>query len=179
MPLAESQVDNKAVDNKIIDNKDAQAFNKTPLKPIFKTIAIASDHGGFSQKEQLRNFLAEQGFLVEDYGCYSEQSVDYPDYAKAIGRVVASGSKDAGILVCGTGIGMAITANKIPGIRAANVVSTEFAQLARKHNNANVLTLSGRFVSLEENKKIIMAFCSTEFAGGRHERRVEKINALL
>ncbi len=156
-----------------------QVLGQETRSPIFKTIAIASDHGGFEQKEQLRSWLAEQGFLVEDYGCYSDNSVDYPDYAKAVGRVVANGSKDAGILVCGTGIGMAITANKIPGIRAANVVSADFAQLAREHNNANVVTLSGRFVSLEENKKIIAAFCSTEFAGGRHERRVEKINALL
>ena len=179
MSFSESQANDKVTNNKASDNKDAQALNQTNSKPIFKTIAIASDHGGFSQKEQLRNWLAEQGFLVEDYGCYSEQSVDYPDYAKAVGRVVANGSKDAGILVCGTGIGMAITANKVPGIRAANVVSAEFAQLAREHNNANVLTLSGRFVSLEENKKIIMAFCSTEFAGGRHEHRVEKIDALL
>lgn len=138
-------------------------------------VAIASDHGGFAQKEQLAAWLAAEGYAVEDFGCDSEESVDYPDYARVVGHAVADGSADFGVLVCGTGIGMAVAANKVHGIRAANVTSVPFAQLAREHNDANVVTLSGRFVELSENQQIVQAFLTTPFSGGRHERRVGKI----
>lgn len=138
-------------------------------------IALASDHGGFGQKEELRTWLEEQGFAVDDFGCDDETSVDYPDYAKLASRAVACGDDDYGVLVCGTGIGMMIAANKVHGIRAANLTSPEFARLAREHNDANIATLSGRFTSLEDNKKILETFLGTGFSGDRHARRVEKI----
>ena len=138
-------------------------------------VQIASDHGGFEQKEELAAWLSSQGCVVTNSGCPSTESVDYPDYAAIVANGVVAGEADFGILVCGTGIGMAIAANKVDGIRAANVTSVEFAKLARQHNNANIVTLSGRFVSLEENKAIIEAFLTTPFEAGRHERRVEKI----
>lgn len=138
-------------------------------------IALASDHGGFEQKEQLKEWLISEGYDCNDFGCDSEDSVDYPDFAKAAASCVAAGQADFGVLVCGTGIGMQIAANKVRGIRAANAITVPFAQLSREHNNANVLTLSGRFVDLDTNKQIITTFLTTEFASGRHERRVEKI----
>lgn len=138
-------------------------------------IALASDHGGFEQKEALKPWLEDLGFTVDDFGCDSEESVDYPDYAKRAARAVAQGDDDYGVLVCGTGIGMMIAANKVHGIRAANLTSTEFAKLSREHNNANIATLSGRFTSLEDNKAILETFLGTEFSGDRHVRRVEKI----
>ena len=138
-------------------------------------IALASDHGGFEQKEALKPWLEDLGFTVDDFGCDSEESVDYPDYAKRAARAVAQGDDDYGVLVCGTGIGMMIAANKVHGIRAANLTSTEFAKLSREHNNANIATLSGRFTSLEDNKAILEAFLGADFSGDRHARRVEKI----
>ncbi len=141
-------------------------------------IAIGSDHGGFEQKEQLRAYLAECGHDVRDFGCASEESVDYPDYAVPVARAVASGEAEFGVLVCGTGIGMALAADKVAGVRAANVTRVDFAHLAREHNNANVVTLSGRFVGLDVNKTILDEFLSTDFAGGRHATRVAKIMEL-
>lgn len=141
-------------------------------------LSIGSDHGGFEQKAQLAAWLQEQGYEVEDRGCHGAQSVDYPDYALPVAEDVAAGRAEFGILVCGTGIGMAIAANKVKGIRAANITNPEFARLTRQHNNANVLTLSGRFVSLEDNKAIIEAFLGTPFEGGRHCNRVDKIAAI-
>lgn len=141
-------------------------------------IAVGADHGGYEQKEALKRWLEEKGHAVTDFGTDSAESVDYPDYAEPVARAVVSGIADFGILVCGTGIGMQMAANKVKGVRAANVVSPDFAKLSREHNDANVLTLSGRFVSLETNESIVDAFLSTGFSGGRHERRVAKIMAI-
>lgn len=141
-------------------------------------IALASDHGGFEQKEQLKAWLESQGHTVEDFGCLSAESVDYPDYALPAAECVATGQAEYGVLVCGTGLGMMLAANKVQGIRAVNITSTQFAELSREHNNANIITLSGRFVSLEENERILEVFFSTEFAGGRHAARVAKIMAI-
>ena len=141
-------------------------------------ISIASDHGGFEQKQQLARYLEEKGLGVIDRGPDSDESVDYPDFAELACRDVQSGEAQFAVLVCGTGIGMAIAANKMSGIRAANVTDPEFAKLAREHNDANAITLSGRFVSLEDNERILDAFLSASFGGGRHERRVGKIMAL-
>ncbi len=141
-------------------------------------ISIASDHAGFEQKQILAQYLAEGGHEVYDRGPENDNRVDYPDFAKLVAQDVANGSADFGVLVCGTGIGMAIAANKVHGIRAVNVVTPQFAQLSREHNNANVVTVSGRFVPVEENEAIIDAFLATPFAGGRHTGRVEKIMAL-
>lgn len=143
-----------------------------------KTVSLASDHGGFEQARQLAEALRERGYEVLDHGCEGTESVDYPDYAQLVAADVAGQRAQAGVLVCGTGIGMAIAANKVDGIRAANVTSVEFARLARQHNDANVVTLSGRFVTLEDNLAITEAFLTTAFEGGRHERRVAKIMAL-
>jgi ribose 5-phosphate isomerase B len=139
-------------------------------------IAIGSDHAGFDQKQHLARYLANQGHEVTDVGTSSsEDSVDYPDFAQAVGRAVADGEADVGILLCGTGIGMAIAANKIAGVRAANVTSAQFARLAREHNHANVVTLSARFVPIETNNEIVDTFLETQFADGRHATRVAKI----
>lgn len=141
-------------------------------------IAIASDHAGFEEKERLVSHLRAQGHDVDNKGPADEGRVDYPDFAEKVARAVARGDVERGVLVCGTGIGMAIAANKVRGVRAANVTSPAFAVLAREHNDANVVALSGRFVSDEENRAIVDAFLTTDFAGGRHQGRVEKIMAL-
>lgn len=141
-------------------------------------ISIASDHGGFEQKQELVRYIESLGYGVLDRGPDDDTSVDYPDFAELVCKDVQEGVAQRGVLVCGTGIGMSIAANKIDGIRAANVTRADFAKLAREHNDANVITLSGRFISLDENKAIVDAFLSTDFGEGRHARRVEKIMAL-
>ena len=141
-------------------------------------ISIASDHAGFEQKQLLADYLVAKGHDVTDRGPNTDDRVDYPDYAVLVARDVADGAGDFGVLVCGTGIGMAVAANKVHGVRAVNVINTQFAELAREHNDANVVTLSGRFVDVEENKRILNAFLSTAFGGGRHAGRVEKIMKL-
>lgn len=139
-------------------------------------VAIGSDHAGYEQKERLKAYLAEQGHEVVDAGTASaDESVDYPDFAIAVGNTVAGGDAEFGVLVCGTGVGMAIAANKVDGVRAANVTDPEFARLARQHNDANVVTVSARFVPIQVNEQIIDAFLGTEFEGGRHAGRVAKI----
>ena len=141
-------------------------------------LSLGSDHAGFEQKNQLADFLIELGYDVIDRGPETDDRVDYPDYAQRVARDVAEGVAEYGVLVCGTGIGMAIAADKVPGIRAANIITPEFAALAREHNNANIITLSGRFVDLDTNKDILRTFLTTDFGGGRHAQRVEKIMAL-
>ena len=138
-------------------------------------IAIASDHAGFVQKDPLADYLRAQGHEVIDCGPATDERCDYPDYADKVARRVARGEVDRGVLICGTGLGIAMAADKVPGVRATPIQTVEFARLAREHNNANVIGLSGRFVSLEDNEKILDAFLTTEFAGGRHTARVEKI----
>jgi len=138
-------------------------------------VAIASDHAGFEQKEQLADWLKQQGCLVHNLGPFDDNRVDYPDFAALVAREVVHQVADFGVLVCGTGIGMAVAANKFRGIRAANITSPEFAALAREHNDANIVTVSGRFVDLEVNKAIVTAFLETPFGEGRHAKRVDKI----
>ncbi|HET6351502.1 MAG TPA: ribose 5-phosphate isomerase B [Coriobacteriia bacterium] len=141
-------------------------------------VALGSDHAGYEQKERIKAHLIDEGYDVEDVGTNNaEDSVDYPDFAIRAGRMVAAGDAEMGVLVCGTGIGMAIAANKVHGVRAANVTDPEFARLAREHNNANVVTVSARFVPVQVNTDIVDAFLSTDFAGGRHGLRVDKISA--
>ena len=141
-------------------------------------VSIGSDHAGFEQKQALVDYLVGKGYDVIDRGPDSAERVDYPDYAAPVARDVADGAVDFGVLVCGTGICMAMAADKVPGVRAANIITPEFAALCREHNDANVITLSGRFVPLEENERILDAFFATDFGGGRHAGRVEKIMAL-
>lgn len=141
-------------------------------------IAIAADHAGFEEKERLKKSLDELGVSYDDMGTDSTASVDYPDFARKVGEAVARGDYDQGILVCGSGTGMAIAANKVPGIRAAVAWNEEIARLAREHNNANVLSLAARYIPDEEQKKILTAWFGAKFEGGRHERRVEKIEEI-
>lgn len=141
-----------------------------------KKIAIAADHAGFEEKEKLKSALTELGIEFEDMGTTSTDSVDYPDYALKVGRAVANGEAEQGVLVCGSGTGMAIAANKVHGVRAAVAWSPEIARLAREHNNANVLSLPARFIDDAQAKEILKAWFDAKFEGGRHELRVEKIN---
>ena len=121
-------------------------------------ISIASDHAGFEQKEQLAQFLTEEGHAVINRGPENEDRVDYPDYARLVAQDVVEGEAERGVLVCGTGIGMALAADKVAGVRAANIINPQFAALCRQHNDANIVTLSGRFVDLEVNKEILKVF---------------------
>jgi ribose 5-phosphate isomerase B len=141
-------------------------------------IVIASDHAGFEQKGRIVEELKALGHSVKDFGPRDAGRVDYPDFAADVARDVSSGHSDFGVLVCGTGIGMAIAANKTKGVRAANVTDPEFARLAREHNDANVLAISGRFRDLSTNLEIVRNFLETPFAGGRHKGRVEKIHSI-
>lgn len=141
-------------------------------------IVIAADHGGLSLKNILVAQLKSQQIEVEDLGVFSEDSVDYPDLATPVARQVSEGAADAGVLVCGTGIGMAITANKFKGVRAAVVGDAFSAQMSKEHNNANVIALGGRVISETDAKEILNAWLGAEYAGGRHTRRLDKIKAL-
>jgi ribose 5-phosphate isomerase B len=141
-------------------------------------IAIGADHAGFHVKETIKKYLEDSGYTVDDVGTWSEESVDYPDYAKAVAEKVAAGQDQIGVLACGTGIGMAITANKVPGIRAAVAHDAMTARLAKEHNDANVLTLGGRVVSDAQAIEIVQNFLGVQFAGGRHQRRIDKITEL-
>ena len=141
-------------------------------------VSIASDHAGFDEKQLLIPYLQELGYEVIDRGPESADRVDYPDYAALVAKDIEDDEAERGVLICGTGIGMSLAANKCKGIRAANVTMPELAALCRQHNDANIVCISGRFVSDEDNKKIVKTFLETEFEGGRHEGRVNKISAL-
>jgi ribose 5-phosphate isomerase B len=141
-------------------------------------IALASDHAGYAEKERLKSLLNDLGMEFDDLGTQSEASVDYPDYARKVAEQVAEGRADQGILVCGSGTGMAITANKIPGVRAAVGWSEETARLARQHNDANVLAIGARTTPPERIPEIVRAWFSADFEGGRHSERLEKIRRL-
>jgi ribose 5-phosphate isomerase B len=140
-------------------------------------IALASDHAGFAEKERLKPLLHELGLEVEDLGTVSEASVDYPDYARKVAEEVAQRRVDQGVLVCGSGTGMAITANKVAGVRAAVAWSEETARLARQHNDANVLAIGARTTPAEQIPPIVRAWFSSNFEGGRHAERVAKIES--
>lgn len=142
------------------------------------SVVLGSDHAGFEMKEQVRQYLQSQGIKVEDIGCNSTESCDYPDFALAVGEAIRSGACQRGILVCGSGVGMAIAVNKVPGIRAANIFDPTIAGLAREHNNINVLTLGARFTDLAKAQEIIQKFLTTPFAGDRHAKRVDKITKI-
>jgi ribose 5-phosphate isomerase B len=141
-------------------------------------IALGADHAGCGLKEAIMRRLEARGLVYENFGTDTNESVDYPDYAQRVGQAVASGRADRGILVCGTGIGMAIAANKVPGIRAALVGDLESAHLCREHNDANVLALGARVTAPDAALAIVDLFLDTPFAGGRHQRRVDKIAAI-
>ena len=141
-------------------------------------VALGADHAGVTLKDAIRSLLESRGIDVRDLGTTDQTSVDYPDFAASVGQAVATGVADRGILVCGTGLGMAIAANKIDGVRATPVVDLDGAKLAREHNDANVLALGARITTPETALQIVSTFLDTPFAGGRHQRRLEKIAAL-
>ena len=141
-------------------------------------IAVASDHGGFKLKEEVKAHLMERGLEVLDLGTHNEDSVDYPAYGKACGEAVVSGQADVGIVVCGTGIGISIAANKVKGVRCGLCTSVEMATLTKQHNNANVLALGGRTTETGLAMQIVDAWLDTEFEGGRHQRRVDMLDQM-
>lgn len=138
-------------------------------------IAIGSDHGGFELKQALIPFLQGRDIEVADAGTYTTDSVDYPEFAEAVALLVVHGEADAGIVICGTGIGISIAANKVPGIRAALVTTPHMAELAKQHNNANILALGGRILSIETAEACVAAWLDASYEGDRHQRRLDKI----
>jgi ribose 5-phosphate isomerase B len=141
-------------------------------------MVLGSDHAGFRAKEIIKKYLEGAGYTVEDVGTHSEESVDYPDFAKAVGERVAAANGALGVLLCGTGIGVSIAANKVEGIRAALAHDSLTARRAREHNDANVIALGGKVVGEDEAIAIVQEFLNAEFAGGRHQRRIDKISEM-
>ncbi|MEW5952312.1 MAG: ribose 5-phosphate isomerase B [Bacillota bacterium] len=141
-------------------------------------VAVGSDHGGFQLKKEIIDYLKEKGFAYQDFGTFSEESVDYPDFARAVALAVKSGECRLGVLCCGTGIGVAIAANKIPGIRAAQCHDTFSARMAREHNHANIMTMGQRVIGPGLARDILESWLAAKEADGRHARRVDKISAL-
>jgi ribose 5-phosphate isomerase B len=141
-------------------------------------IIIGADHGGYLLKNQISEWLLSEKFEVEDIGVFTPESVDYPDLAKTVAQGVSNGKFERGILVCGSGVGVAIAANKVKGILAANCHDVVMARLSREHNNTNILTLGGRFIAKEMALEILKVWLNTEFCGGRHENRLAKIKAM-
>ncbi len=141
-------------------------------------IAIGADHGGFQAKEALISYLQSKGFDVKDLGTNSEASVDYPDFAQKVCQEILNAQADLGVLICGTGIGISIAANRFKGIRAALLYSDDVARLAKLHNNANIAVFGGRTMSVQEMKQRLDIFLNTEFEGGRHIRRLEKLDVV-
>jgi len=155
----------------------SRRVSRSGLKKI-RTVAVGADHGGFSMKEELKSFLTELGHRVHDFGTNSESAVDYPDFAHAVARAVADGSADVGIVIDGAGVGSAMTANKVPGVRAAACYSVEVARNSREHNGANVLTLGSKTISNDQMHEIVRAWLSTDLTEERHQKRVSKIDAI-
>ncbi|HSP63617.1 MAG TPA: ribose 5-phosphate isomerase B [Pyrinomonadaceae bacterium] len=143
-----------------------------------KTIAVGADHGGYPMKEELKRFLEELGHRVHDFGTNSESAVDYPDFAHAVARAVSEASVDLGIVIDGAGVGSAMTANKVPGVRAAACYSVEVARNSREHNDANVLTLGSKTITSDQMREIVRAWLGTEISEDRHRKRVAKIDAV-
>ena len=143
-----------------------------------RPVVLASDHAGFRVKELAKEILHELGIPTEDFGADSDASVDYPDYARPAVASIVEGRADRGVLVCGSGVGMSIVANKFPGIRAALVSDAQTAEMSRKHNDANVLVLPGWKLGRQEAEQILKVWMGTEFEGGRHQRRLDKIRAV-
>ena len=140
-----------------------------------RRVAIGADHAGYDLKEEIKRHLGDEGFQVEDFGTHSRDSVDYPDYAKPVAQAVAAKKAEAGILICSTGIGMSMAANRVPGVRAALVNDVFTAQMSRQHNDANVLVLGAKMMDRDRLQEILKVWFSTPFEGGRHVPRLEKI----
>ncbi len=141
-------------------------------------VAIGCDHAGFEAKEVIKNYLCELGFTVEDFGTYSLDSCDYPEFGYKVAKAVKDGVCEKGVVICSTGVGISISANKVKGIRCSLCTDVFTAEMTRRHNDSNVLAMGAKIVPIEEMKKIVKVYFSTQFEGGRHERRVSKISAI-
>ena len=164
----------------IISEKRIEIVRRIPRRgsKASRLVAVGSDHGGFKMKEELKGLLTEMGHRVHDFGTDSEEPVDYPDFAHAVARAVAGGTSDVGIIIDGAGVGSAMTANKVPGVRAAACYSVAVARNSREHNDANVLTLGSKTVSSSEMREIVTAWLASELSEDRHRKRVAKIGAI-
>jgi len=164
----------------IVAEKKIELVRKAPRRgsKTSRLIAVGADHGGFQMKEALRAFLTELGHKIQDLGTYSADPVDYPDVAHAVAKAVSDGAADVGIIIDGAGVGSAMTANKVPGVRAAACYSVAVARNSRDHNGANVLTLGSKTISTAEMKEIVAAWLNTEITEDRHKKRVAKIDAI-
>ncbi|MDD4564603.1 MAG: ribose 5-phosphate isomerase B [Eubacteriales bacterium] len=141
-------------------------------------IALAADHGGFELKEKVKSYLQTNGHDVIDLGCHTDESTDYPEYGKVCGEAVMQGNAERGIVICGTGIGISIAANKVKGIRCALCTSLIMAEMSRKHNNSNIIALGGRILEHDVALSIVEVWLNTEFEGGRHQRRVDLLDRM-
>jgi ribose 5-phosphate isomerase B len=164
----------------IISEKKIEIVRRVPRRGTgaSRLVAVGSDHGGFQMKEELKRLLDGLGHRVQDFGTHSEEAVDYPDFAHAVARAVADGTSDVGIILDGAGVGSAMTANKVPGVRAAACYSVAVARNSREHNDANVLTLGSKTISVAEMREIVTTWLSTEITEDRHRKRVAKIDAI-
>jgi ribose 5-phosphate isomerase B len=164
----------------IVSDKKIEIVRRIPRRgsKSSRMVAVGADHGGFKMKEELKAFLGETGHRVHDFGTNSEEAVDYPDIAHAVARAVADGTVDVGIIIDGAGVGSAITANKVPGVRAAACYSVPVARNSREHNDANVLTLGSKTITSREMREIVAAWLATDISEDRHRRRVSKIEAV-
>jgi len=164
----------------IVNEKGIELVRRVPRAGSnqHKTIAVGADHGGYAMKEELKSFLSGLGHRVNDFGTNSDSAVDYPDFAHAVARAVADHAVDVGIVIDGAGVGSAMTANKVPGVRAAACYSPEVARNSREHNGANVLTLGSKTISNDQMREIVRAWLSTELTEDRHRKRVGKIEAI-
>ena len=166
--------------NDVVREKGIEIVRRIPRRgsKTTKTIAVGADHGGFKMKEELKSFLIESGHRVHDFGTNSEDAVDYPDFAHAVARAVADGTVDVGIMIDGAGVGSAMTANKVPGVRAAACYTVAVARNSREHNDANVLTLGSGTINSAQMREIVAAWLGTEISEDRHRKRVSKIEAI-
>jgi ribose 5-phosphate isomerase B len=164
----------------IVNERGIELVRRAPRSgsSFHKAIAVGSDHGGFAMKEELKSFLSSLGHRVNDFGTNSEAAVDYPDFAHAVARAVADHSVDVGIVIDGAGVGSAMTANKVPGVRAAACYSVEVARNSREHNGANVLTLGSKTITSDQMREIVRAWLATDLTEDRHRKRVGKIEAI-
>jgi len=178
-PLAREEAERRGISFRMVSARERDAASSVASPEKFtRVIAVGADHGGFELKEQLKAHLRDWGYQVLDLGTDSAQAVDYPDFAEAVGKAVASGEAKLGIVLDSAGIGSSIAANKVPGVRAALCYDRATARNSREHNDANVLTLGAKLLAPETAREIVAVWLSTPFAGGRHQRRVDKIRSI-
>jgi len=182
-PLAREEADRRGITFRItsvrgLEPSSGAASGETSLEKSARVVAIGADHGGFELKQQLKGHLRDWGYQVLDLGTNSVEAVDYPDFAEAVGNAVARGDAWLGIVLDSAGIGSSIAANKVPGVRAALCYDRATARNSREHNDANVLTLGAKLIAPEAAREIVALWLSTPFAGGRHQRRVDKIRSI-